>query len=84
MQVESNRYLVLGPKISWVLALYTQADSTTRLVERLRSHYDWSSLRGAMFAVCLDVGDFIMMRKMLLTLKERVERNLVERKELMR
>jgi hypothetical protein len=84
MKVEANRYLVLGPKISWVLALYQQADSTTRLVERLRSYYDWSSFRGAMFAVCLDVGDFIMMRKMLLTLKERVECNLVERKDQIR
>ncbi len=75
MEVETNRYLVLGPKISWAMALYPQADSTTRLVQRLRSHYYWSSFGGAIFAVVLDVGDFIMMRKMLLTLKERVERN---------
>ncbi len=80
MQVEANRYLVLGPKISWAIALYPQTDSTTRLVERLRSHYYWNSFHGAMFAVCLDIGDFIMMRKMLLTLKERVERNLVQGK----
>ncbi len=81
MQVEANHYLVLGPKISWALALYPQADSTTRLVERLRSHYYWNNFHGAMFAVCLDIGDFIMMRKMLLTIKERVEGNLVERKQ---
>ena len=74
MAVEPNRYLVLGPKISWAMALYPQADGTTRLVERLRAHYYWSNVHGAVFAVFMDVGDFIMMRKMLLTLKERVER----------
>ena len=74
MAVEPNRYLVLGPQISWAMALYPQADGTTRLVERLRAKYYWSNVRGAVFAVFLDVGDFVMMRKMLLTLKERVER----------
>ena len=75
MQVEPYRYLVLGPQISWALALYPQADGSTRLVQRLRARYHWSSVRAAMFAIVLDVGDFIMMRKMLLNLKERVERN---------
>lgn len=75
MQVKPNSYLVLGPKISWTIALYPQPDGTTRLVERVRAHYYWQSFSGAMFAIFMDIGDFIMMRKMLLTLKERVERN---------
>ena len=74
MDVEHNRYLVLGPKISWAFALYPQPDGTTRLVQRLRAHYYWGNVRSAIFAVFLDVGDFIMMRKMLVNLKERIER----------
>ncbi len=74
MSVEENRYLVLGPKISWTFALYSQSDGSTRLVQRLRAHHHWGSFRGALFAVVFDVGDFVMMRKMLLTLKERIER----------
>ncbi|RPH38148.1 hypothetical protein EHM92_00795 [bacterium] len=34
---------------------------TTRLIQRLRAHYNWSSPGRAMFAIALDVGDFIMI-----------------------
>lgn len=73
MAVEQNRYLVLGPRVSWTLALYPQADGTTRLVERLRARYDWRRPMGLAFAVMLDIGDFIMMREQLLNLKARAE-----------
>jgi hypothetical protein len=74
MAIAANEYLVLGPQISWTFALYPQPDGTTRLVERLRARYHWGSVRGALFAAVLDLGDFIMMRKQLLTLRERIER----------
>ncbi len=73
MAVEENRYVVLGPQISWALALYPQSDGSTRLVERLRAKYHWTHPQGIVLAGMLDVGDFIMMRKMLLNLKARVE-----------
>jgi hypothetical protein len=73
MLVQENQYLVLGPQVSWAFALYPQADGSTRLVERLRAHYDWRSPRGVVMMVLLDVGDFVMMRKQLLNLKSHVE-----------
>ncbi len=75
MSMETNRSLVLGPQISWSFGLYPQADGSTRLVERLRAKYHWRRPRMYPFIVMLDVGDFIMMRKHLLSLKQRVEAN---------
>ena len=73
MAVEENHYLVLGPQISWAIALYPQSDGSTRLVERLHARYYWRRPMGIVWAIMLDVGDFIMMRNMLLNLKGRVE-----------
>lgn len=68
--VETNRYVTLGPQAVWTLALYPQPDGTTRFVQRLRMKYFW---RRAVWAVMIDIGDFVMMRKMLLNVKQRVE-----------
>ncbi len=76
MSVETNRSLVLGPQISWSFGLYQQPDGSTRLVERLRAKYYWRRPRMYPFIVILDVGDFIMMRKHLLNLKQLVESDL--------
>ncbi len=70
ISVEPNRSLVLGPQAIWTFALYPQRDGTTRFVQRLRIKYHWQR---PIFAAVLDIGDFIMMRKMLLNVKERVE-----------
>lgn len=40
------------------------------MVQRLRMRYFW---RRVYWAVMIDIGDFVMMRKMLLNLKERAE-----------
>lgn len=77
MSVEPYRSLVLGPQISWSFGLYPQSDGTTRLVERLRARYRWNEPRSYPFIAALDVGDFMMMRKPLLTLRERIEANTV-------
>ena len=70
LSVEPNHYVTLGPRVAWTLALYPQPDGTTRFVQRLRMKYSW---RRAVWAVMIDIGDFLMMRKMLLNVKERVE-----------
>ncbi len=79
MSVEPKRSLVLGPQISWSFALYPQPDGTTRLVERLRARYLWNRPRMYPMIAALDVGDFIMMRKQLLTLKQRIEADIARR-----
>ena len=70
LAVEPNQLLVLGPQAVWTVALYPQPDGTARMVQRLRMRYFW---RRAYWAVMIDIGDFVMMRKMLLNLKERAE-----------
>jgi hypothetical protein len=70
LAVDPNQYLVLGPQAVWTVALYPQPDGTTRMVQRLRMRYFW---RRVYWAVMIDIGDFVMMRKMLLNLKERAE-----------
>ncbi len=81
---EPTRSLVLGPQISWSFGLYPQPDGTTRLVERLRAPYWWGHPRMYPMIVALDVGDFIMMRKQLLNLKQRIEADLARRRVLER
>jgi hypothetical protein len=47
----------------------------TRLITRLKQHYDWKSPAGTVLTVVLaEFGDFAMMRKMLLGIKGRAER----------
>jgi len=45
------------------------------LVERLRAKYWWNRPRMYPMIAALDVGDFIMLRKQLLSLKQRIEAN---------
>ena len=71
MAVEENRYPVLGPQVSWTLALYPQADGTPVCCALVKiAAAQWESF----FAVILDVGDFIMMREQALHVKARAER----------
>ena len=59
-------------KTTWVWGLYPVDENTTRLVARVRMHYDWLS-PVILFDLLLDVGDIVMMRKCLLGIKERAE-----------
>jgi hypothetical protein len=46
----------------------------TRLVTRLRIHLDWSHKAISVFSVVLnELGDFAMMRRMLLGIRQRAE-----------
>jgi hypothetical protein len=57
---------------SWVWFADPQQDGTTRLITRIRSHYRWLS-PSIIFSALLEFGDIWMMRKMLRTLRGRVE-----------
>jgi hypothetical protein len=49
-------------------------EDRTRLVTRLRIHLDWSHKAISIFSVVLnELGDFPMMRRMLLGIRQRAE-----------
>jgi hypothetical protein len=79
--VEPGRWLVLGPPeaqpfgdATWCLALYPKWPSETRLVSRVRARINLRNPASLLLLALLDPGQFIMERKMLLLIKERVER----------
>jgi hypothetical protein len=62
------------PDSTWAWRL-TEHRGRTRLVTRLRIRYRWDRPFGALASLVLnEFGDFPMMRRMLLTLKQRAER----------
>ena len=63
------------PDSTWAWKLIPLNGGRTRLITRLKQHYDWKSPAGTVLTVVLaEFGDFAMMRKMLLGIKGRVER----------
>jgi hypothetical protein len=70
----ARRLLWAKPDSTWAWKL-TEVDGGTRLVTRLRILYEWRTRPfGALASLFLNEhGDFAMMRKMLLTLKQRAE-----------
>ena len=60
------------PDTTWLWVCEPQADGTTRLVTRIRSHYRWLSPSIA-FSLLVEFADIWMIRKMLLNLRERAE-----------
>jgi hypothetical protein len=62
------------PDSTWAWKLAPLASGRTRLVTRLKQHNDWRRPAVALFTVVLfELGDFAMMRKLLLGVKERAE-----------
>ena len=62
------------PDSTWVWELTESSPGTTRLVTRVHAVYDWRRPALAVLGVVLmEFGDFAMMRRMLLGLKERAE-----------
>ncbi len=60
------------PDTTWVWILEPLSDGTTRLITRIRSRYRWLSPTIA-FSMLMEFADIWMIRKMLLTLRERAE-----------
>jgi hypothetical protein len=84
--VEPGSHLVLGPPESvdtvtctWAFGIYPIDDSATRLVTRVRADWNYRRMLKGMpvyaWPMCLgiELGAFIMERKMLLEIKHRAE-----------
>lgn len=66
--------LWVKPGCTWAWVLRPLPGGRTRMVTRVRNRYDWSRPHFALLGVALlELGDFAMMRRMLLGLKERAE-----------
>jgi hypothetical protein len=62
------------PDSTWAWQLWPIDEGRrTRLVTRLRQRYDWTSLGVLVTVPLLEVGDFPMMRRMLLGIRDRAE-----------
>jgi hypothetical protein len=62
------------PDSTWSWKLTPSGAGATRLTTRLRIRYAWQSPAGALLSLLLnEFGDFPMMRRMLLGIKERAE-----------
>ena len=72
---ELNQWLLWRkPDSTWVWKLTDAGDGTTRLVTRVRAVHTWSHPLTALLGVILmELGDFAMMRRMLLGIRERAE-----------
>lgn len=72
---EPRRWLLWAkPDSSWAWLLTELPGGRTRLVTRVHAFYDWSKPVTALFGVLLmECGDFAMMRRMLLGIRERAE-----------
>lgn len=61
------------PTSTWAWRLTALPDGRTRLLTRLRTCSDGHGPRGALTAVLMEIGDFPMMRRMLLGIRARAE-----------
>lgn len=73
--IEPNEWMLWWDKkgdVTWFWGLYPFDDSRTRLITRVRIHYNWLS-PSLIFDLLLDVGDIVMMRKCMLGIKRRAQ-----------
>jgi len=72
---EVNRWLLWRkPDSTWAWTLTDLGGGKTRLVTRVHAVYDWTKPAIALLGVVLmEFGDFAMMRRMLLGIKQRAE-----------
>jgi hypothetical protein len=72
--LEVNRWLLWEQRLStWVWVIEPVDESRTRLVTRIRARYDWSGPLAIVWLLLMELGDFPMMRKQLVGIKERAE-----------
>jgi hypothetical protein len=74
---QQNEWLLwTKPDSTWVWRLRALPSGRTRLVTRVRARYDWSRPAYSLIGVMLmELGDFAMMRRMLLGIKTRAEQS---------
>jgi hypothetical protein len=71
---EDSWLLWTKPDSTWCWRLTPMPGGRTRLVSRVRARYDWSRPQLALLGVALlEVGDFAMMRRMLIGIRNRAE-----------
>jgi hypothetical protein len=72
---ETERWLLWQQPLStWCWTLTELSGGRTRLVTRLRIHLDWNHRAISLFSVVLnELGDYPMMRRMLLGIRDRAE-----------
>jgi len=72
---EVNRWLLWRkPDSTWVWVLTELPPGRTRLVTRVFTRFEWAKpVTAALGVALLELGDFAMMRRMLLGIKERAE-----------
>ena len=69
--LETNRWLLWQQRLStWVWVLEPIDDHRTRLITRIRSRYDWRDPAAIIWLLLMELGDFPMMRKQLLGIKQ--------------
>ncbi|HEV3477895.1 MAG TPA: hypothetical protein VG144_00440 [Gaiellaceae bacterium] len=76
--LERERWMVWEkPGSSWTWRLSPLEGRRTRLVTRLKAHYDWRGSPGnaLLTLILFEWGDFPMMRKLLLGVKDRAEKH---------
>jgi hypothetical protein len=74
---QPNQWLLwTKPHSTWSWTLTHLDDGRTRLVTRLKEHYPWRSSPGLalLTLILFEVGDFPMMRRLLLGVRRRAER----------
>jgi hypothetical protein len=79
---EPNQWLLWAkPHSTWSWILTPVDGGRTRLVTRLKEQYDWSSSPGLalLTLILFELGDFPMMRKLLVGIRRRAERLAAER-----
>ncbi len=77
LKVVTHSYICLRSlkkgEMTWYWGLYPQDDNQTRLITRVRMHYRW--LRPSiLFSLLVEFTDIVMMRKCMLGIKQRAER----------
>ena len=73
---ESNQWVLWWDNkgdVTWCWGLYPQDENQTRLITRVRMHYRWI-WPAIPFSLLVEFTDIVMMRKCLLSIKQRVER----------
>jgi hypothetical protein len=77
--VDAPRSFVIEPvpgKVSWGFTLYPHTDGTTRMVTRVRARLAFSPIN-----LLLDPAEFVMLRRMLIGIRDRAEKLAVSPEE---
>jgi hypothetical protein len=76
MAFETNSWMLWKKTAStWAWKLIPIGEESTRLIIRLKCQYRWTRPTIVTDLILMEIGDFPMMRKLMLSIKQRVEKN---------